>query len=291
MPCFQSAVMLSRSFEFFPVVRMPIRVSNLRQCVTAPEADLPGQLCRRLGISSSDLKAWRILKKSLDARSSYDLQFVYTVLAEIAEDRAELWKRYADGKSDIQPYEPPQFDDATPGAEPLADRPVIVGAGPAGLLAGYYLALKGYRPLIIERGEAVKDRVPTVREFDKGGEFDQENNYLFGEGGAGCFSDGKLTCRLEGPDVDWVLRSFVNCGGRPSLVYENRPHLGSNKLPMICRNYRRKIEAIGGEYRFGCRLDRIDIRDGCVQGIQTSSGFIKWTEMGMPVRKMQESKK
>ena len=254
---------------------MPIRVSNLRQSVTAPEADLPAQLCRRLGIASNDLKSWRILKKSLDARSSYDLQFVFTVLAEIAEDRAELWKRYANGKSDIHPYDPPQFDDAVPGTEPLADRPVIVGAGPAGLLAGYYLALKGYRPLIIERGEAVKDRVPKVREFDKGGEFDQENNYLFGEGGAGCFSDGKLTCRLEGPDVDWVLRSFVDCGGRPSLVYENRPHLGSNKLPMICRNYRRKIEAIGGEYRFGCRFDGIDIRDGRVQGIQTSSGFIK----------------
>ena len=75
----------------------------------------------------------------------------------------------------------------------------------------------------------------------------------YGEGGAGCFSDGKLTCRITGPDVDWVLERFVECGGRESLVYENRPHLGSNKLPMICRNFRRKIESLGGEYRFGCK--------------------------------------
>ena len=127
------------------------------------------------------------------------------------------------------------------------------------MLAGYFLALHGYRPIIIERGQAVRDRVPAIRHFDSGGEHDNENNYLFGEGGAGCFSDGKLTCRIAGPDVDWVLQSFVDCGGRPSLVYEHRPHLGSNKLPLICRNYRRKIEALGGEYKFGCRLEGLQI--------------------------------
>ena len=89
--------------------------------------------------------------------------------------------------------------------------------------------------------------------------FEQENNYLFGEGGAGCFSDGKLTCRMLGPDVDWVLERFVECGGRESLIYEHRPHLGSNKLPLICRNFRHKIEALGGEYRFNCRLEGLQI--------------------------------
>jgi uncharacterized FAD-dependent dehydrogenase len=156
----------------------------------------------------------------------------------------------------------------------LKQRPVVVGAGPAGLLAGYYLALRGYSPLILERGQAVKERVPAIREFDHGGAHDPENNYLFGEGGAGCFSDGKLTCRMTGPDVDWVLQSFVDCGGRESLVYEHRPHLGSNKLPMICRNYRRKIEALGGEYRFGCRVEGIKVSDGRIVGLETSSGPI-----------------
>jgi uncharacterized FAD-dependent dehydrogenase len=251
---------------------MPIRISNLRLPVAVPEADLPGHLARRLGVPIEELTRWRVLKKSLDARSSKDLQFVYTSLVDLPDDAARSLKTLGHGPGDVQFYEPPVFEDALPGTERLSERPIIIGSGPAGLLAGYYLALKGYRPLILERGEAVKDRVAAVREFDRGGHFDRENNYLFGEGGAGCFSDGKLTCRLEGPDVEWVLQSFVECGGRPSLVYENRPHLGSNKLPMICRNYRRKIEALGGEYRFGCRFEGIEIRNGRVTGIHTSSG-------------------
>ena len=258
---------------------MPIRISNLRLPVAVPEAELPKHLARRLGLSSSDLGSWRILKKSLDARSSTDLQFVYTTLVELPEEVTRASRIPFTQSPDIQLFEPVSFDDALPGSVPLAERPIVVGSGPAGLLAAYYLALKGFRPLILERGEAVKDRVSAVREFDRGGDFDRENNYLFGEGGAGCFSDGKLTCRLEGPDVDWVLRSFVDCGGRPSLVYENRPHLGSNKLPMICRNYRRKIEAWGGEYRFGCRFEGIDIREGRVVGIQTSSGYFPCSQL------------
>ena len=193
---------------------MPIRVSNLRLPVAAPEADLPQHLAHRLGIAVGNIENWRILKKSLDARSSVDLQFVYTALVDLDDDTENSFRPSA--RNDVQCYERPAFDDALPGSQPLSERPIVVGSGPAGLLAGYYLALKGYRPLILERGEAVKSRVSAVREFDRGGQFDRENNYLFGEGGAGCFSDGKLTCRLEGPDVDWVLQSFVACGGRPS---------------------------------------------------------------------------
>lgn len=253
---------------------MPLRVSNLQLPVTVPESELPQHLAQRLGIAPELLTRWRVLKKSLDARSARDLKFVYTSLVEIPDDvlnSAAVQQRL---KNDVQSYAPPTFDDPTSGQLPLQHRPVVIGSGPAGLLAGYYLAWKGYCPLILERGPAVKERVPAVRDFDRGGLFDRENNYLFGEGGAGCFSDGKLTCRLEGPDVEWVLERFVECGGRPSIVYENRPHLGSNKLPMICRNFRRKIEALGGEYRFGCRLEGLDIREGRVCGLQTSSGYL-----------------
>lgn len=253
---------------------MPVRLSNLRLPVETPEAALPGVMAQRLGVSLSDIARWRILKKSLDARSSRALQFVYATLVDLPDDvlrSAALQSRLRDG---VQLYDPPAFDDPEPGREPLSERPIVVGSGPAGLLAGWYLALKGYRPLILERGLAVKQRVPCVREFDRGGQHDCENNYLFGEGGAGCFSDGKLTCRLEGPDVDWVLERFVECGGRPSIRYENRPHLGSNKLPMICRNVRRKIESLGGEYRFGCCVAGLDVRDGRVTGVMTSDGYL-----------------
>ncbi len=253
---------------------MPLRVSNLRLSVTVPEAELPRLLAQRLGVTADLLSRWRILKKSLDARSPSDLKFVYTTLVDLPDNVLQSASVRRHIRDDVQLFEPPVFDDPQAGDVPLEHRPVVVGSGPAGLLAGYYLASKGYRPLILERGLAVKERVPAVREFDRGGVFDRENNYLFGEGGAGCFSDGKLTCRLEGPDVDWVLERFVECGGRPSIVYENRPHLGSNKLPMICRNFRRRIEALGGEYRFGCRMEGIDVRDGRVCGLQTSSGYL-----------------
>lgn len=249
---------------------MPLRIHNLRRPVEEPEAALPEAIARRLQLPLEEIVAWRILRKSLDARSRDHLEFVYTIAVDV-RDPAAVWERAA-GDRDVSLYAPVPFDDPPSGREPLLHRPVIVGSGPAGLLAGYYLAQRGYQPLILERGRPVKERVPAIRAFDAGGPHDPEDNYLFGEGGAGCFSDGKLTCRMSGPDVDWVLRAFVECGGRASITYEHRPHLGSNKLPMICRNIRRRIEQWGGEYRFGCRLEGLDVRQGRLVAILTSSG-------------------
>jgi len=252
---------------------MQLRLTDLRLPVEAPERDLPAVIARHLSIKVQDLLSWRILRKSLDARAHKDLRFVYTVAVTLPDD-PQLDKRLR-GRTDIDSFAPTIFDDPPPGTETLRHRPIVVGTGPAGLLAGYYLAVKGYRPLILERGYPVKERVPAIRAFDNDhAPHDPENNYLFGEGGAGCFSDGKLTCRMSGPDVDWVLQSFVDCGGRPSIVYEHRPHLGSNKLPMICRNFRRRIEALGGEYRFQCRLESLNVVDGQLTGIGTSQGPI-----------------
>lgn len=256
---------------------MTIRISNIMLPVEQPEASLATVIARRLQLDEQDLIRWRILRKSLDARSRRDLKFVYSVVVDVREEEGRL--AALNDHTNIDQYVPQVFNDPAPGATPLPERPVVIGSGPGGLLAGYYLALKGYRPLIIERGAAVKERVPAIRQFDTGGEFDRENNYLFGEGGAGTFSDGKLTCRLSGPDVDWVLQRLVEFGGKPSLVYENRPHLGSNRLPLIVRNVRRKIEAMGGEYRFNCRMEKLDVVDGAVQGVMTSGGYIPTTQV------------
>jgi uncharacterized protein len=263
---------------------MPLKVSNIRLPVEEPETALAEAIARRVGVRSDELTRWRILRKSLDARSPRDLQFVYSAVVDVP-DEPQRFSKLEPGRADddVQWFSPLRFDEPEAGCEPLPERPVVIGSGPAGMLAGYYLALRGYAPLILERGLAVKERVPAVRDFDRGGALDCENNYLFGEGGAGCFSDGKLTCRMGGPDVEWVLQRMIECGGRPSIVYDYRPHLGSNRLPMICRNFRRKIEDLGGEYRFGCRVERLDIADGRLCGLATSSGYFPTTAVILAV--------
>ena len=243
-----------------------VRLTNLALPVEEPEDALPAAIADRLGVAVGEIGRWRLLRKSLDARQRRGLKYIHSVAVDLpAGVRA--------GRG--EPFRAERFVDPEPGAEPMRHRPVVVGSGPAGLLAGYYLAKRGYRPLILERGRPVKERARAIRAFDAGGPFEPENNYLFGEGGAGAWSDGKLTCRVSGPDVDYVLDTFVECGGRAGLTYEHRPHLGSNKLPMICRNYRRAIEAAGGEYRFGVTVEGLNIQGGELAGLHTSAGPVE----------------
>src|SRR5262249_14103988 len=156
-----------------------------------------------------------------DARRHDDLHFVYAAEVELpgTESEAEVVARRPG--PDVERYAPEPFDWPAPGPTTMEHRPVIVGAGPAGLLAGYFLAREGYRPLILERGREVRARVADVRRFDAGGPLDPESNYLFGEGGAGTFSDGKLTSRSTGPDVQRVLEVLADCHGKPSILYEH----------------------------------------------------------------------
>lgn len=251
---------------------MALRLTNIKLPVEENEADaLRTQIAQRLGVAPSDVPPWRILRKSLDARSRNALSFVFSVAIDWPDEERWLATHPTTGVDRL--VETP-FVDPPAGAEALAKRPTIVGSGPGGLVAAYYLALRGYRPLVLERGDPVKQRVPAIRAFDRGGALDSENNYLFGEGGAGTFSDGKLTCRLSGPEVDWALSLFIECGGKPSIRYEQKPHLGSNRLPMIVRNLRRKIEALGGEVRFRCRVEDLDLDKDRIRGLATSSGYV-----------------
>jgi uncharacterized FAD-dependent dehydrogenase len=255
---------------------MSIRVSNLRLGLDEPEAALGEHLARALGVRADALRHWRILRKSLDARNRDALQFVYTAEVSAGEDEDRLVARARRRRREtrIDRYDEPAFVMPPPGARPLAHRPVVVGSGPGGLAAAYFLAEQGYLPLLLERGRAVRERIADVRRFDAGGPLDPESNYLFGEGGAGTFSDGKLTCRGSGPDVRRILELFAACKGKPSILYEARPHLGSNRLPAVVKALRRQIEALGGEIRFSCRALDLDLADGRLRGLATSSGYV-----------------
>jgi uncharacterized FAD-dependent dehydrogenase len=256
---------------------MSLRISNVRLGVDEPEASLLAHLARALGLAPSDLRAWRILRKSLDARHKDALQFVYTAEVSLAGDEAGVAaraSRTSHPRAQIDLYWEEPFLMPAPGIQPLEHRPVIVGSGPGGLVAAYFLAEQGYRPLLLERGRPVRDRIRDVRAFDAGGPLDPESNYLFGEGGAGTFSDGKLTCRGSGPDVRRVLELFAACKGKPSVVYDARPHLGSNRLPAVVKAIRRRVEAMGGEVRFSCRVEDLDLAGGQLRGLATSSGYV-----------------
>ena len=253
---------------------MPLRISNLRLSVDAPESALADRLAAALSVRTTDLQRWRILRKSLDVRDKRDLSFVYSAEVVVDDERRLLnhaTRRHSGIQAEV--YDEPSFTMPEPGRDPLEHPPVIVGSGPAGLFAAYFLAQGGYRPIILERGPAVHDRIRDVRALETpGGPHDPESNYLFGEGGAGTFSDGKLTCRNTGPDVRRVLELFAECKGKASVLYEHRPHLGSNRLPAVVKALRMRIQALGGEFRFRCRVDDVDVRDGRLHGLTTTSG-------------------
>src|SRR3954451_20164587 len=255
---------------------MSLKVANVRLELDDAEEALPAKISERLGVGREAIARWRILRKSLDARRHDDLHFVYSAEVELPEGEAQIAQRGP--WPDVERFEAERFEWPEPGSGRLEHRPVVIGAGPAGLFAGYLLARDGYRPLILERGRGVKDRVADVRRFDAGGPLDPESNYLFGEGGAGTFSDGKLTSRGTGPDVRRVLEILSECHGKPSIVYEQRPHLGSNRLPLVVRTLRRKFEELGGEIRFSCRVEDLDIDNSQggrrLRGLLTSSGAI-----------------
>ncbi len=253
---------------------MALRISNIRLTVEEPESLLLDKLARSLGIATSDILRWRILRKSLDARDRQTLQFVYSAEVQTSDEMKILSHKPRFPSVSIETYSEEPFVMPPCGMGAITNRPVVIGSGPGGLAAAYFLAEMGYKPILLERGRPVRDRIHDVNQFDEGGTFNPESNYLFGEGGAGTFSDGKLTYRGSGPDVTRILQMFADNKGKPSVLYDFRPHLGSNRLPAVVKSIRRKIEALGGEVRFSCKAEDLDIADGITRGVFTSSGYI-----------------
>ena len=243
-----------------------------------PEAERRAILEKKLRrFAGGALPAWRIFRRSVDARKKDDIHYVYTLALEGLDEKAEnqLLRRAKGFKAERT--EPVKYALPERGAEPLTHRPLIVGAGPAGLFAAWVLAKAGFRPLILEQGAPVEERDRDVEAFWKGGRLKPWSNVQFGEGGAGTFSDGKLNTGIRDPEgrIGEVLRIFADCGADPSILFDAKPHIGTDVLKKVVRTMRERITAMGGSFRFHARMTDIISKDNALTAVR-----VKDTETG-----------
>ncbi|MEB3334574.1 MAG: FAD-dependent oxidoreductase [Cyanobacteriota bacterium] len=257
------------------------RLFALRMPLEHSPEDLERAICKKLQLPSTALRSHRIVKRSVDARQRGGIALVYALDLELEltpAGQARLRRRFAKG-SQLRPTpdDTYRFVREHP-LEALTERPLVIGAGPCGYFAALLLAQMGCRPLLLERGQPVKRRTADTFGFWRGERaFDAESNAQFGEGGAGTFSDGKLYSQISEPPVyaRKVLEELVAAGANPEILTLHRPHIGTFRLATVVRGLRAKIEALGGEVRFGARVDGLVLaEDGSrqVRGVRLSTG-------------------
>lgn len=221
-------------------------------------------LLKKLNMPKQDLLSWSIHRKSMDARGQKVL-FSFVLDVEAKHEKKYLKKK------DVIVAPDERFLFTPSGQAPLENRPVVVGFGPAGMFAALLLAQYGYKPLIVERGSAIEKRSLDVETFWKEGLLNPESNVQFGMGGAGAFSDGKLTTRSKNLKVRKVFEELVKLGANPDILYEQHPHVGTDGFVRILQNLRQEIERLGGEFLFDHRLDDVKVVDGKLRAICLSS--------------------
>lgn len=251
-----------------------IRISQIKLSVTGKETDtavkrlLAERAAKLLRIDRTVILSLSIVRRSIDARKQPALFFVYTVDVEV-KNETQLLKRLKGKEGQIQAVEKKAYRFVELGDEPLTAPPIIVGTGPAGLFCGYMLARAGYRPILIERGKEVHKRLADVERFWKDGGLDPVSNVQFGEGGAGTFSDGKLTTTVKDPcgRQREVLRIFVEAGAPEDILYDAKPHIGTDILVKVVENLRKQILAWGGEICFETQAEALLLKEGRAVGV------------------------
>ncbi len=244
---------------------MPVRLRNLRVPPDADPPPLEALAAKRLGIDAARIAAVRVARRSVDSRHrkpvfSYSIDVTLTspeAEAEVAERLAAML---------VAEPEEPRLELAR-GADPLPGRPVVVGSGPAGLFAAWLLATHGFRPLVVERGQTVPKRADDIESFFKTASLDPESNILFGLGGAGTWSDGKLR-KTAGPLAETVLHALVRCGAPEQILVDAKPHIGTDLLRGVVTKLRDEIESAGGEFRFGSRVTALTLEGGRTSGVR-----------------------
>ncbi|WP_374414524.1 NAD(P)/FAD-dependent oxidoreductase [Novosphingobium colocasiae] len=241
-----------------------LRLSDLTLPLDHAPADLDRAVCDRLGLLPGELQRLTVVRRGNDARRKNAIKLVYTLDLVLADEDAVLARHDGDAHLRRTPDTGYRFVTRAP-ADYAGPRPVVIGAGPCGLLAALVLAQMGLRPIIVERGKAVRERTKDTWGLWRRSVLDPESNVQFGEGGAGTFSDGKLYSRIKDPRHlgRKVLTEFVKAGAPEDILTEAHPHIGTFRLVTMVMSMRETIEKLGGEYRFGTRVDDFEIaQDG-----------------------------
>ena len=224
-----------------------------------------------LRISNSKIRQVKIVRRSVDARKKPDVKIIYTIDVAVDGNENKVLKNSGCKRASIAPvsyYKAPK-----PMAAP-EKRPVVVGFGPAGMFAALILAMAGQKPLVLERGDDAQTRHDKVEKFWQTGQLDPRSNVQFGEGGAGTFSDGKLNTGVNNPRIGWVLEQFVKAGAREEILYDAKPHVGTDVLLTVVQNIRRRIIELGGEVRFQSQVVNFHSEDGKLTGLELADGSV-----------------
>ncbi len=249
-----------------------LRLTEIKLPLDHPEEQLKAAILQRLGIAATDLVGYTIFRRGYDARKPSHIQFIYTLDVEVKNDTAVLRRLKNTPHVAVAPDTSYRFVAHAP--EGLAERPVVIGMGPCGIFAGLLLAQMGFRPIILERGKAVRERTKDTWALWRQGKLNPESNVQFGEGGAGTFSDGKLHSGIKDPKFYGrkVLTEFVKAGAPEEILYVSKPHIGTFRLVGMVEEMRHTIEALGGEIRFQSHVVDVDIANGQVQGVVLQDG-------------------
>lgn len=244
-----------------------LQITNLSLELDFTQRDLHRAAAKKLRLPESALTSVRLAKKSVDARKKDRVHFVCAVQAEVDMDEGKLLRRLKDPS--VQPAQPYRYD-LPAGPKPELP-PVVVGFGPGGMFAGLLLAQCGQKPIIIERGQPVEERQQAVEGFWQQGRLDPESNVQFGEGGAGAFSDGKLTTGTGDGRIRKVLEELAAAGAPEEILTDAKPHIGTDRLPGVVRNIREKIISLGGQVCFHTKLVNIITQNNQVSGVEVST--------------------
>ena len=241
---------------------------RIREISMHPEhnvAQLSFEAAQLLKISASKVRKLKIVRRSVDARKKPDIRIVYTIDVTVEGNEKKILHNARCKRASIAPvsyYKVPK-----PKGLPK-HRPVVVGFGPAGMFAALILAINGLCPIVLERGEDAATRHEKVEHFFATGELDTKSNIQFGEGGAGTFSDGKLNTGVNNPRIGWILEQFVKAGAREDILFDTKPHVGTDVLLTVVQNIRQRIISLGGEVRFNSQVTGICRKDDHISGLQ-----------------------